>query len=99
MPGPISSIFVKLISPSDFLLQGVSWNAILAFAAQSTAQRFRTRNRQQLSTLLDMADGVITLLMAVAAVFRALNIMYANVANGGRRSRHCARWVSGAVQS
>jgi putative ABC transport system permease protein len=78
----ISSIFVKLTSPSEF----TAFQAYLEHDPRfrSTVDRlsnFENKEAQQLSTLLEMADGVITLLMAVGAVFGALNIMYANVAN------------------
>ena len=78
----ISSIYVKLSSPSDF----ASFKAYLERDPRfrSTVDRlsdFENKQGQQLSTLLEMADGVITLLMAVGAVFGALNVMYANVAN------------------
>jgi putative ABC transport system permease protein len=78
----ISSIYVKLTSPDVF----DSFKTYLERDPRfrSTVERlstFENEQGEQLSTLLEMADGVITLLMAVGAVFGALNIMYANVAN------------------
>ncbi|HLY06955.1 MAG TPA: FtsX-like permease family protein [Rhizomicrobium sp.] len=78
----ISSIFVKLVSPTAF-------DAFKTYLERDPRFRgtidrlsnFQNKIGQQLSTLLETADGVITLLMAVGAVFGALNIMYANVAN------------------
>lgn len=80
----ISSIFVRLGSPADFN----SFKAYLEHDPRfrGTVDRlsdFENKIGQQLSTLLETADGVITLLMAIGAVFGALNIMYANVANRG----------------
>lgn len=45
-----------------------------------TLSAFEREIGSRLANLLSTADGVITLLMAVGAVFGALNIMYANVA-------------------
>jgi putative ABC transport system permease protein len=78
----ISSIYARLASPGDF----PAFKAYLERDPRfrSTVDRlsdFENKEGQRLSTLLEMADGVITVLMAVGAVFGALNIMYANVAN------------------
>jgi putative ABC transport system permease protein len=78
----ISSIFVKLASPVDFL----QFKRYLEHDPRfrGTIERlsdFENKIGQDISTLLETADGVITLLMAIGAVFGALNIMYANVAN------------------
>lgn len=78
----ISSIFVKLTSPGVF----TAFKAYLERDPRfrSSVDRlsdFENKEGQELSTLLEMADGVITVLMAIGAVFGALNIMYANVAN------------------
>jgi putative ABC transport system permease protein len=80
----ISSIYVKLSSPGDF----ATFKAYLERDPRfrSTVDRlgdFENKQGQQLSTLLEMADGVITVLMTVGAVFGALNVMYANVASRG----------------
>ncbi|HEX4158325.1 MAG TPA: ABC transporter permease [Rhizomicrobium sp.] len=78
----ISSIFVKLTSPAAF----PAFKAALQYdprfrGSTETMKAYEAEIGQSLSTLLSTADGIITLLMAVGAVFGALNVMYANVAN------------------
>ncbi|HEY3778706.1 MAG TPA: FtsX-like permease family protein [Rhizomicrobium sp.] len=84
----ISSIFVKLSSASAF----PSFKAALEHdprfrASAETMKDYEADIGRSLSVLLSTADGVITLLMAIGAVFGALNVMYANVA---RRSAEIA---------
>jgi putative ABC transport system permease protein len=77
----ISSIFTKLTSPGVFPQFKSALERDPRFrGAVERLSDFENEIGNQLSTLLSMADGVITLLMAVGAVFGALNIMYANVA-------------------
>jgi putative ABC transport system permease protein len=78
----ISSIYVKLKSSGDFAtFKGYLERDPRFRGTVDRLSDFENKQGEQLSTLLQMADGVITVLMAVGAVFGALNIMYANVAN------------------
>jgi putative ABC transport system permease protein len=80
----ISSIFVKLTSPAAFppfktaLLHDPRFRGTTQTLKDYEADIGRT-----LALMLSTADGVITLLMAIGAVFGALNVMYANVAKRG----------------
>lgn len=77
----ISSIFTKLTSPDAFPQFKSALERDPRF--RGTVERlsdFENEIGSQLSLLLSTADGVITVLMAIGAVFGALNIMYANVA-------------------
>jgi len=77
----ISSIFAKLTSPAAFPQFKKALEHDPRF--RGTVERLSDFEREigsTLSTVLSTADGAITLLMAVGAVFGALNIMYANVA-------------------
>lgn len=77
----ISSIFARLTSPDAFPQFKTALERDPRFrGAVERLSDFENEIGNQLSTLLSMADGVITLLMAIGAVFGALNIMYANVA-------------------
>ena len=77
----ISSIFTKLTSPEAFpqfkrfLERDPRFRGVVERLSD-----FENEIGNALATLLSTADGVITLLMAIGAVFGALNIMYANVA-------------------
>jgi putative ABC transport system permease protein len=78
----ISSIFVKLTSPAAF----PAFKSALAHdprfrGATQTLKDYEGEIGRDLALLLSTADGVITVLMAIGAVFGALNVMYANVAN------------------
>jgi putative ABC transport system permease protein len=78
----ISSIFVKLTSPAAF----PSFKAALIRdprfrGATQTLKDYEGEIGHDLTVLLSTADGVITVLMAIGAVFGALNVMYANVSN------------------
>ena len=77
----ISSIFVKLTSPEAFprFMSALERDPRFRGSVE-TLSAYESETGQTLSVLLSTADGVITLLMAVGAVFGALNIMYANVA-------------------
>jgi putative ABC transport system permease protein len=78
----ISSIFAKLTSPAAFPAFKAALERDPRFhGATETMKDYEAENGRQLSLLISTADGVITLLMAVGAVFGALNVMYANVAN------------------
>ena len=77
----ISSIFTKLTSPGAFpqFKRALERDPRFRGAVERLSD-FENEIGNQLSLLLSTADGVITLLMAIGAVFGALNIMYANVA-------------------
>ncbi len=76
----VSSIFAKLTSPDAFPQFKNSLERDPRFRGVVTRlSDFERDVGKNLSELIDTADGVITLLMAVGAVFGALNIMYANV--------------------
>jgi putative ABC transport system permease protein len=78
----ISSIFVKLTSPAAFPALKAALEHDPRFRGSTeTMKDYEAEIGHTLSTLLSTADGVITLLMAVGAVFGAINVMYANVAN------------------
>ncbi|HEX4080373.1 MAG TPA: ABC transporter permease [Rhizomicrobium sp.] len=80
----ISSIFVKLTSASAFPTFKSALERDPRFRGSTeTMKDYEAEIGHSLSTLLSTADGVITLLMAVGAVFGALNVMYANVASRG----------------
>jgi len=80
----ISSIFVKLTAPDAFPRFKAALERDARFrGAVDTLSAYELEIGQSLSTLLTTADGAITLLMAVGAVFGALNIMYASVAQRG----------------
>lgn len=78
----ISSIFVKLTSPQAFPAFKAALQRDPRFRGSAeTMKDFEAEIGNQLSLLISTADGVITLLMGIGAVFGALNVMYANVAN------------------
>lgn len=81
----ISSIYVKLTSPDAFpqFKSALEHDPRMQGAVERLSD-FESEIGRQLSLLVSTADGVITLLMAIGAVFGALNIMYASVAQ--RRS-------------
>jgi len=88
MSGQYSAIFARLTSPAAF----AGFHDALAHdprlnAAVERLSAYDQEAGQGLNSILTVADGIITLLMAVGAVFGALNIMYSNVA---RRSREIA---------
>ncbi len=76
-----SSVYARLTAPGVFpaFKDALEHNAALHVNVE-TLGAYDRQSSQSLSTLLVLADGIITLLMAVGAVFGALNIMYANVA-------------------
>ena len=77
----VSSIFTRLVSPDAFpqFKRFLERDPRFRGAVERLSD-FENEIGSQLSLLLSTADGVITLLMAIGAVFGALNIMYANVA-------------------
>jgi putative ABC transport system permease protein len=78
----ISSIFVKLTSARAFSSFKSALERDPRFRGSvETMKDYEAEIGHSLSALLSTADGVITLLMAVGAVFGALNVMYANVAS------------------
>ncbi len=80
----ISSIFVKLTSPAAFPSFKAALQRDPRFRGTTqTLKDYEDDIGRTLALMLSTADGVITLLMAIGAVFGALNVMYANVANRG----------------
>lgn len=85
MGSKVSDLYVRLSSPAAF---DRFKTALLAQKGLSLKVTRLTDQDQEsgkdFNTILTLADGVITLLMAVGAIFAILNVMYASVA--ARRS-------------
>jgi putative ABC transport system permease protein len=79
-----SEIFAQLTSPAAFLAfkQALEHHSGLAVTVERLTEREKDFGAT-LNGLLLLADGVITALMAVGAVFGTINVMYANVASRG----------------
>ncbi|MGC8534068.1 MAG: ABC transporter permease [Rhizomicrobium sp.] len=76
-----SLIYARLASPADFAAFKTALTSDPRLAV--SVERLSDFEREFASTLdlvIETADAVITALMAVGAIFGALNIMYANVA-------------------
>jgi len=79
-----TEIFAQLTSPSAFPVfkRALENHPGLAVTVERLTEREKDFGAS-LNSLLLLADGVITALMAVGAVFGAINVMYANVASRG----------------
>jgi putative ABC transport system permease protein len=77
-----TEIFAQLTSPPAFLAfkQALEHHPGLAVTVERLTEREKDFGAT-LNGLLILADGVITALMAVGAVFGTVNVMYANVAS------------------
>lgn len=77
-----TDVFARLVSAAAFpaFKQALAHHPGLALTIETLTQRNRDFGAA-LNGLLLLADGAITALMAVGAIFGALNVMYANVAN------------------
>ncbi|HEX4158322.1 MAG TPA: ABC transporter permease [Rhizomicrobium sp.] len=77
-----TEIFARLASPAAFpaFKRTLEHRAGLALTVETLVQRDRDFGAT-LNGLLLLTDAVITVLMAVGAIFGALNVMYANVAS------------------
>jgi putative ABC transport system permease protein len=77
-----TDVFARLTSTAAFptFKSAVEHHAGLALTAETRTQRNREFGAT-LNKLLLLADAVITALMAVGAIFGALNVMYASVAS------------------
>jgi putative ABC transport system permease protein len=76
-----SSFYLRMASPASFpALKNYLQSNPQIDAAVETLATFDALTGGTLSPLLLAANGVITLLMALGAIFSALNVMYANIA-------------------
>ncbi len=77
-----ANAYVRLTSPEAFpaFKQALEHNPRLSITAVQESTNFR-QTAQGLSTVITLIGGIITLLMAIGAVFGAINIMYSNIAN------------------
>jgi len=89
MSDQYSSIYARLTSPAAFagFRNALMSDPRLDSATIERLSSFDAQVDRGLNSVLAVVDGVITLLMAIGAIFGALNIMYANVA---RRSLEIA---------
>jgi putative ABC transport system permease protein len=80
-----SGAYVRLTSPAAFpgFKKAVTHNPELSVTAVRESTFFRESGKA-LESLISEAGGVIGLLMAIGAIFAALNVLYANVAGRTR---------------
>lgn len=74
--------YVRLTSPAAFRIfkNDLTHNPQLSVSAVRESTNFK-QSGQDLSTLIVLIGGIITLLMAVGAIFGTLNIMYSSIAS------------------
>ena len=87
-----TAVVAKLTSPAAFdaLKASVASDPRLKLDVQTTRAYYSAQS-ERLSTLISILGMVVGVIMAIGAVFGALNTMYAAVASRGARDRDAAR--------